>query len=181
MRFLKFAFAGVASLFIANSAQAGLLLEPYLGYTYGQYDAGGGAKWDTNNPVLGARVGYQAVVFMAGVDYSMVMSGKAKGKDGQSDFDFDASQLFAFAGADLPLIRAWAGYGVQNELKSKGAGAAKLTGSALKVGLGFEPLPIISVNAEYIMSKFDKADGTSFSPEGKNDVFLLSVSAPFDL
>ena len=178
MRFMKMALAACSTLLFVNAAQADLLLEPYLGYTIGNAESDG-AKWDNNNLVLGGRVGYSALVLQAGVDYSIASGAKFKGKDGALDFEGDGSQLFAFVGGDFPLLRAWAGYGLQNELKVKDG--SKLTGSAIKVGAGFTGLPFLSINAEYITSTYDKADGNALNSNLKNNTVMLSVSAPFEL
>lgn len=178
MRFMKMALAACSTLLFVNAAQADLLLEPYLGYTMGTAEQGSD-KWDSNNMVLGGRVGYSALVLQAGFDYSIASGAKFKGKDGVADIEGDGSQLYAFVGGDFPLLRAWAGYGMMNEFKVKDG--AKLTGSAVKVGAGFTGLPFLSINAEYIMATFDKSDGNSLSDNLKNNTLMLSVSAPFEL
>ena len=177
---------GLTFLFV-NVAKADILIEPYLGYTMGNVtttlDTGSTLKWDNNNAILGARVGYEFVVLMAGLDYDTMLSGKLKGQGGQPDLDATASQLYLFAGARLPLIRAWAGYGLMNEVHGKSGGVdTKYTGNSLKVGASFTGFPIIALNLEYIMNNFDKENDNALSTYAtskvESNLVMLSVSAP---
>lgn len=179
MKSLKHGILAVAVVFSASAAQAGLLLEPYLGYTMGTFEDSDGKL---TSPVLGARVGYSAVLLSFGVDYSMYTGGKVK--DDNSDVDASGSQAFAFVGVGVPLIRAWVGYGVMNDLKLKNSGGeSTYTGTAMKAGVGFTGLPFVSLNAEYIMNDYNKLK----TPLGEGDTdakgseIRLSASLPFDL
>lgn len=184
---------------LATPAKAGILLDPYLSYEMGNFDttytAGGSLKYDTSGVGFGARVGYTLPLVFFALDYSM-SSGKAKVKEdaysAMPDNDFDRSTLYALVGVKLPFIRGWAGYGFINDVKMKATATtteSTLKGSAIKVGVGYTGLPIVSLNAEYIMSNFTKLktdtgdediSGPTFK-DSKNNTILLSISAPFDL
>ncbi|MEK7355309.1 MAG: hypothetical protein AAB250_02595 [Bdellovibrionota bacterium] len=197
MRFVKLALMFVATVSIVSvsdvtKAKADILLEPYLGYTYGTLESkvsGVSTKYDNNNLNLGARVGWQFLIVMAGVDYQMPMSGKFKGQSGAGDFDASGSTLYAFAGARLPVIRAYAGYPLMNEASAAASGTTTTYsgGSGLKLGASFTAIPLIAINAEYITNSYSqvKSGGGSaqdLSAAGydsvKNDYFMVSVSAP---
>lgn len=174
-------------------AKAGLLLEPYLGYGFGKFEqatAFGNSDADTTGTTLGARVGYTFPAFLwLGLDYSMLLSGEAKGDNSTSDIE--GSSLYAVAGIDFPiLLRAYIGYGFLHELKVKGTPESTYEGSAMKLGVGFTGLPIVSLNLEYIMADYDKVKGGgsdasigsgNLITEAKSSTVMLSVSAPFDL
>ncbi len=183
------------ALGMSSAAHAGLLVEPYLGYMFGDHkwkisgtsteytDSFGGAAY-------GLRLGYKFVLPWVALDYTGY-SGKAKnGVPGGTDFDYSGSALGAVVGVDLPVMfRFWAGYGFQNNLTKKYSGAdLKFTGGYTKVGVGFKGFPMVSINAEYIINKYDKVDGGSgvvnvdsaFSTYDAN-LMMLSVSMPFNL
>ncbi|MES2964230.1 MAG: hypothetical protein V4760_10095 [Bdellovibrionota bacterium] len=192
MRIIRMALISFAALAIVSTAKADILLEPYLGYTYGQAKidpvVGSGSTYDMNNLAVGARFGWQFLVAMVGLDYTMPVSGKFKATStGATDYDYSGSQLWAYAGARLPLIRAWAGYSLTSTTELKDAtGTSTITGDGLKVGASFTGFPLIAINAEYIMNNAKKIKsgaaewdipGTSYSKATQN-FFMLSVSAP---
>lgn len=182
----------VALSLLSLPARAGLLLEPYLGYEFGDAKVKttmGTGEWTTSGLAFGARVGMTFPIVFVALDYSMANDLKFKGKDGTTDEDGSRSTLAAVVGAKLPLVRAYAGYAFLNDhtLKSN-SGDVTLKGSGVKLGVGFTGFPIVSVNLEYLMSKFDKvkSNGNEVSigsgqiyEEATANAFMLSVSAPF--
>jgi hypothetical protein len=184
----------VCALFISLSAltvKADLLLEPYVGYQVsGAFESkvsGIPAKSTSSGAAFGARVGWSLpIVWLAG-DVRRV-SGKLKPEGGGTDDSFEETQLGAVVGADLPMVRAYAGYMLMNELKDTGDGSS-FKGSALKFGAGFTGLPFVSLNLEYTMSTYDKvvSAGIEVSPESlglsdlKSNSLMLSVSLPFEI
>lgn len=198
---LLFVYLGV------QAAQAGILIEPYLGYEVGAIKAtlstaystalslpdGTELAGKTEGTVLGARIGYTLpVLFWVALEPTM-MTGKYKASNTLTlDCDSSRTQLFIDAGVDFPiLLRAWVGYGMTNEWSAKDvSGTAKYTGSATKVGVGFTGLPFVSINLEYITHNFNKVTGLAGTVSDKvSDNFssttsastVLSVSLPLDL
>lgn len=185
------------TLGMSSAANAGILVEPYLGYMLGDL------KWKVvgtsteytdslGGVAYGLRLGYKFVLPWVALDYTGY-GGKAKnGVPGGSDYDYSGSALGGIVGVDLPVMfRFWGGYGLQNNMTQKGTNGnadLKYTGSYTKVGVGFKGFPMVSINAEYIMNKFDKVDGgtgavntdTVFSTFDAN-LLMLSVSMPFNL
>jgi hypothetical protein len=193
---LLIAFAAITT---AQTAYAGLLLEPYAGYAMGSSEtklgaSGGGGtyQYDNSGVGLGARIGYTMPLLWLALDYSMANGVKSKAKTtGATDADIDSTTLAAVIGVKVPLIRAWVGYSPMNKATAKGNNIeTKLEGSQLKVGAGFTGLPFVSINVEYRMTEFKKyeqggvsADMSSsavYESSKGNDLFV-SVSVPFDL
>lgn len=181
-----------ASFLMANPAQAGLLLEPYMGIEQGQtYNVGaayGDASYKTSGAVVGARVAYSLpLLFWIGLDYSLMAGGKAKPDLGGSDSDMTRSDLYAVVGADLPiLLRVWGGFGVMNTATAKTAGGDSTVkgGTKMKVGAGLTMFPFISLNLELFNNKGPKLEsgGTTLDASTFEDAGgVLSVSLPLDL
>lgn len=159
----------------ASVSQAGVLVEPYLGYEMGKTKNPDG-KFEGSQ--LGLRLAYKAPVFVwAGLDYTMGVSGTAKPDVGAND-DGKRSTLYGVVGVDFPiLVRAWLGYGFMDEIKFDNSG--KVKGKGTKIGVGFTGLPFVSINLEYLTEKFDEWDGVSLPSDFENNTYILSVSVPF--
>lgn len=176
----------VGLLFIASTANAGLLVEPYLGFgfTSGDYDT---QDVSTSGTSMGARLGYQMLGVMGGLEYTMSPESDwdFKGSTSTTTYKLKRSQLGVFAGYNLPiLLRAWVGY--QFSTKAEGTYEGKdisFEGSATTLGVGFTGLPFVSLNLEYKMFSYDDNKYGDSEIEDKVDVkeVLLSVSLPLDL
>lgn len=179
---------------ISSAAQAGILIEPYLGYEMGNVKStsatpGSAEETDTANGVgYGLRLGYKFLIPWVALDYT-AGSGKTK-DDAGVESDATKSALGAVVGANLPLVRFWAGYGFSNTLTFKEtAGDTKFKGTYTKVGLGFGFIPFVSLNAEYIINNYNKIelpvygerDKSEFFSSLKHDAVFISISAPFNL
>lgn len=165
----------------ASTANAGIFVEPYLGYGFGSYE-NGADKGKITGPVLGGRVaGEFAMVFIGG-DYSMGLGNKINSDNTSSDLDVDTSMLFGVIGVNLPVVRAWVGYGLMNETKVKTAIAdtTHSGGSHVKLGVGFSLIPMLSLNAEYIISDYKKLESSLGSGDSnlKSNTVLVSASVP---
>ncbi len=171
---------GATAVMISLPANAGILLEPYLGYETGTQKS---STSSDNYSVMGfgARVGYTLPLVWFGLDYS---TGSGKLKSSGTDYDITGTNLFADVGIAIPLLRAWFGYGLQSTLTEKTAGGdAKITGDIMKIGAGFTGLPFIAINVEYLMytPKKQTYGGVESTLSGMSGTgLMLSVSAPFD-
>lgn len=173
-----------AALIIAASfvttANAGVLIEPYLGYLSGS-ETQGPVKTDFSGVYYGGRLGYKHMLgLMGGFDY---MTGKLTDKATPAN-DITPSQLGIFVGFEFPiLLRVYGVYGISNKLELKNSsGTSTLEGpSNIKLGVGFTALPLLSINVEYMMGTYDKTGGNKFTPEITSKAFGLSVSVPFNL
>ncbi len=193
MRKLNIILAVALISLLALPAKAGLLLEPYLGYQGGtlktSITGGGSEDFNFYGATLGGRVGLTLPLLFFGADYSLVAGGKVTG-NGQNA-DASQSQLFLVGGIAIPLLRAWLGYGLMNDLSAKfSGGEMKFKGDALKLGVGFTGLPFVAINFEYIMNDYKKLStvggegsigGSNYYSSVKMNSLLVSVSLPFDL
>ena len=165
----------------ASTANAGIFAEPYLGYGFGstEDDSTPPTKTDITGPVLGARVGGEFAMLFIGADYSMSLGAKAESSGVSSDIDL--TNLYGVVGANLPIIRAWVGVGLMNEATVKGTPDTKFHGgSHFKLGLGFKVIPMLSLNAEYLMANYKKFEQGALTgtTDIKGNTVLISASLP---
>ena len=191
----------IAILFtFISSTHAGFLIEPYLNYNFGSGDyTDNGANVDvsTSGPNFGSRLGYQFLGFMGGMDFNVGSLGWDEESGGsKTSYDLDTTRIGIFAGYDFPiLLRAWVGYSFKNNAEySKAYGADgiakgdKYNGSAIELGVGFTPLPLLSVNVGYRMNtydEFEQTNGTTTALNGAEEIsvkeIFVGVSLPLDL
>ena len=180
MQITKIVFAMVAALMIAApTAQAAVLLEPYVGYHTGSYkwQGAGQEEVDMKGMSYGARLGYSSAIgFMVGADF---MKGAWQDSD-TPKADIDLTDLGIFVGYDFPvMVRVYGVYGLSSKATaSYTGGETDIDGTSLKLGVGFTVLPLVSVNLEYYTSTLE----TDTSPAAEMDVAMygLSVSLPFE-
>jgi len=178
------------SLFVVSfSANAGLLVEPTLGYMIsGEYDSGGTTKPDIGGMMYGARAGYGMMGFHVGAEYTMA---SLTYEANSTETDYKGSYMGAFVSYEFPvMLRAWATYyfSAKHELDETVAAGSVYAGSGMGFGVGFTGLPFISINLEYRTLTFDELEDAvsplsngTLNPEHDATAFILSVSAPFDL
>ncbi len=190
------------SLFVfSNQARAGLLIEPYLGFSLaGSGDSTfGTTTYDHSysSPTVGGRLGYGMLGFMAGIDYSM-QSFDLKSEVGSTTYEDGVSknQLGLFVGYELPiLLRVWGTYFLSGKIDGDDAQAAGTLfdsryefsdGGGYALGAGFTGLPFVSINLEYRTLEYDKgelsgANITNYNEKLNLSEVMLSVSLPLDL
>ncbi len=200
---MKFSKIIIALTFLFTfSANAGFLVEPYLGYSFGSqsFDVSnsgvlnGKYEFSHNGYRAGARLGYQFLGFMGGIDYGIGSFGRSvdslpSGVTATSE-DESFSQFGIFAGYELPILfRFWATYYVSAEWEGKDS-KDENSGSGFGLGAGFTGLPFVSLNLEYKSFTMDETkDGTTgfvtkyptstLSDTSINEI-VLSVSLPLD-
>lgn len=178
------------------NAQAGVLVEPYLGYRLvsGENSNSTKTEYDYNGALIGGRLGYQFLGFMGGLDYSRGLGAyelESKVGSATSKADYTQSSFGLFAGYELPiLLRAWVSYWMSNKLEGdSGANSGdEFTGSGYGLGVGFTGLPFVSLNLEYRNMTYDefmdKSSGVTTALTGDNEIgmseIILSVSLPLN-
>lgn len=188
---LALAVIAAASL-TAITAQAGLLIEPHVGYILPSEETYQGAKFEHNGPELGARLGYQTLGFMAGLDYTLASYTVDETFEGvKASFDKKRTNFGAFVGYNFPiLLRAWIGYDFSVKEKQDGTAGDALDGDYLKgtgtvLGVGFTGLPFVSINLTYRMTKFDEyksgSETGALNPEFEPKEIALGISLPLNL
>jgi hypothetical protein len=175
----KLSLLAIATGFL-SSANASLLLEPYAGYQTGKYKNSTGST-DFSGLDYGARVGWQQMGFMAGLDF---MSGKMTDKTKPKSNDVTPQSFGVFIGYNFPvLLRVYGTYGFSNSVKLEQTGVSdKLEGSPLlKIGVGYNFLPLLSIALEYTTATYDEANGQKLTTDVTTSAYGISVSVPFTL
>ena len=182
----------VAGAFLGfEKAHAGFLIEPYLGYGTGTSTFKSVAGVETSGKEsgvgFGARVGYSFLIPFVAFDYSQKVFKFAADSSGLSDSDDTFTEMSVVVGANLPIVRVFAGYGFDASAKIKGTSSeSTVKGTFTKVGVGFKVIPMVAVNLEYFMYSAKKIESggaeydfdTFYSSWSYNPIFL-SVSVPF--
>lgn len=182
----KFAQLGLLMALVfgtVSQAQAGLLVEPVLGYNLAtkldiqdggeKYSGGRGMGW-------GGRLGYQNLGFQLGLDY---LNSSIDMDDRDLKGDVKMTEWAAFVGFEFPvLLRVYAGYIFAANGEGKNAFGQDVdlkSGSGTKFGVGFTTLPWIDINIEYRSGTFDEMKvGSLKGPEVNYSSVLLSLSLP---
>ena len=174
-------FVLLTALFVNQSAQASLLLEPYLGYVTGKRDMSTSNNFTGTE--YGARVGYSMLGFAIGADYQAV----SVTDDGSPKTDLTSGDLGLFVAYKFPvLVHAYASYFPSPEAKFSNSGASGTykSGNVMKLGVGFTGFPIVNVNLEYISGTYGKASAGGFeadiNPKMTTSAYAISISAPFN-
>lgn len=159
-------------------ARADVLVEPYLGYHTGSWERGS-ADESMSGPTYGFRVGYQNMGLMLGIDY---FSGMWKDSSDPKN-DVTPTDLGLFVGYNFPVMLRL--YGVFSPeplnptMKFKATGASsKYEGSSMKIGLGYMPMPKVSLNFEMHSGNYDELNGSPITYELKTTMYGLTVSLP---
>src|SRR5690606_26155091 len=106
-KFLVLSMALMSLFYYTTNANAALLVEPYLGYHVTGEAKNDSYKEDAKGSALGARIGYQNLGFMLGLNFH-----RADLKIDQSpSVDAEFTTYGAFVGYNFPImLRAWAEY-----------------------------------------------------------------------
>jgi hypothetical protein len=190
-----------AVIFVSvNVANAGIYFEPYFGSLVSGEISGEtyDAAYDLDNDnektvavtgsVYGARVGMDFINVAMGLDYMA----------GSPSFDGDSSTLtnmgifFAFK---IPMVRFWAEYIFSAKVSSTNDDDETATfdkGTGTKIGVGYSPIPYLSINFEVLSNTFtevsiedengddilDAANLDWKDHENKLSAYMLSISVP---
>jgi hypothetical protein len=182
-----------------NKAQAGIMVEPYVGYnllvsdfTFGSASGvlnGQSVKLDDTGLGYGLRLGVTVPLFFAALDYSMAnLSSSVKEKPAGSSVSTESSatsSLGATVGVNLPIIRPYIGYIFDDQAKSD---SATVYGTGFKVGVGLSIFPMVKLNAEYVTRTWTKSKSSSGTEENfgdsaiyksvKGSGFFINASVP---
>ncbi|OQW52845.1 MAG: hypothetical protein A4S09_08350 [Proteobacteria bacterium SG_bin7] len=166
----------VAAAFVLSaSVSNAIYIEPYLGvYGTGKSTSGG---TDTNLKATigyGLRLGYSIPMIAFGVDYGM----------GNVDIETTpttkskSTDLGIFGSFNIPVlpVRAYLTYILDAKLTPDGGSDYK--GKGTKIGVSFTGLPMVFINLDYYMIKYDTYGGASADLDVK--MTALSVSLPLN-
>jgi hypothetical protein len=193
---LKNSILAVA-IFTSVSANAKLLLEPHLGFNVHGAGAKGTDAVTYNGSQYGARVGFQSLGFMGGLDYThSTYTNTTKPISGTSESDDKKRDEFGvFAGYKFPiLLRAWVGYNflAKETQTALSASSGKRVGDynkghSTELGVGFTGLPFVSINLSYKMlsynTGYDSASNKTqaLNPKYEPKEIVLGISIPLNL
>ena len=170
----------------SSPAQAGFLLEPYMGMhlnsSYTDNDCASDCSKSISGIAIGGRAGFQNLGFMFGV------SGKRVSYDVEdaTSGDLATTTIGVFPGYDFPiLLRVWGEY----ILSGTGAWDDSSSNQELNVasgttlGVGYKIFPFISLNLEVGSIKFDETtyDGGSNEIDTDFNTYMLGISVPLSL
>jgi hypothetical protein len=172
-------------LLAMNTANAGLLIEPHLGYNIHGSGDNGGYDYSYTGAQYGLRLGYQNLGLMVGMDYTG-SSGSVDAEKGSTTLNqnYTSNDIGVFAGYNFPiLVRAWAAYYFSNTMKYK-SDDTKASGDTKELGVGFTGLPFLSINVIYRMvnhDEFTAASGAKSAIDYSFNEIVLGVSLPLTL
>lgn len=194
------------SAFAADSGVS-FTAEPYVGYgligsTNFSIDGGAGVSGDVNTGSLtGFGFGARGLVnflelFFAGIDVSYYPSFSHGEPSTSSTYTVSLNgnpknfKGGLVAGVALPAIplRFWLGLNVIDKIStSNNSTDFSTSGLSFKVGAGFRPIPLLSINAEFIRSSYGTFENTTGGVTTKTDsgltlthnLLFLSASVPF--
>lgn len=185
--FRNIQFTSIASVlfaiaFCASNAQAGIYLEPYLGYSSTDYESSS----STNNNASGMGYGMKAGYSMLGLGFGLDYSAGTMKTDGTPKTEIKSTDIGVFVGYTLPiLLKAQASYFFSTKAELDSDPKFTLTGSGMKIGAGYTGLPFVALNFDYFTNSYNKFKfgGTSgtLSPKAEIKGFIISVSLPFNL
>lgn len=185
LRNLKLIAVVLGAVLFTNTSFASLLLEPHVGYNISGSGTNGGLKLEYTGPQLGARVGYQNLGFMTGLDYTNSSGDVDATLLGvKTTQQYNTNDLGIFVGYNFPiLLRVWGTYYFGNTMKLKSSNI-EYSGNTKELGVGFTALPFLSVNAMYRMVTHDEIKTGSVTGSLNDYTYneiVLGVSLPFNL
>ena len=164
-------------LTISLNAQAGFLIDPYIGTgSYASsFDAANAAAEGVDQDdveesmtAVGSRLGYSFLLLNAGIDYQLATV------DGDN-----ATNISAFVGVDLPILfRFWGEYFISSDVDVDSGVTSDFT-DGYGLGVGFTGLPFVSINLEAQYLNYE-LESSGFEYDVTTASYLLSVSLPLD-
>jgi len=180
---------------IGFSAQAGVLVEPYLGLGFGGngHYKEGTTRTDINYsvaPVAGLRAGYSKWNFTLGLDATYLKATLSSQYLSSNtiitikDKKVSKSQVGVFLGYNLPIpMRVWGTYYFTGSMDYDNSSEKYDSGSGYAFGTSYTGLPIVAINLEYRVIKYSQhttAAGVTGGADCRLGEMLLSASVPFD-
>jgi hypothetical protein len=164
----------ISVLIMCSSANAGILLDPYVGYIITGDSSG--SKITGND--LGVRIGYSNLGFGIGAD--VTFAGTYTYENSGVSTSGKPLHTGIFASFALPILfRGYATYFVNTKVAD---GSTNITGNGTKLGVQYTGLPIVAIGVEvYTMNVTDvEVAGVKASASGTQTQTRLAVSAPFN-
>ncbi|RLA64670.1 MAG: hypothetical protein DRQ88_07275 [Epsilonproteobacteria bacterium] len=174
----------------SHPAQAWLIVEGNVGYGISnEWEKENYADVQYDGMVVNGRLGVKVFNFLIfGGEYSW-SDNYFEYMDNSSGIGYKIpsprTDYGVFAGIDLPImLRFWASYYIQSELKMDNLNGTKLNGFGYGAGVGWTFLPFVSINGEYRKYEYDSSVGDiALGSDDKltGNWFLISVGFYADL
>lgn len=180
---------------IGLNAQAGILVEPYLGLGFagnGHYKEGT-TRTDINYnlaPVAGLRAGYSKWNFTLGLDATYLKATLSNQYltgntiNTIQDRKISKSQAGVFLAYNLSIpMRVWGTYYFTGSMDYNSSSEKYNSGTGYGFGGSYTGLPIVAINLEYRVIKYSEhtsAAGVTGGADCRLGEMLLSASVPFD-
>lgn len=182
----KLIIAIVFMFFSCQTVMAGnFFIEPNVGYGLGSHESD--LVDSLSGIYFGAKAGISFGIPFVGADFLMGMPTESYTIPLSTDQDKSDTSIGVIVGAGFPAfpLRLWGGYYFIHN-STYDSNNDKLTGSAIKFGLGYSVVPLVSLNAEYIMGTYDERESggtTTAVGEGSDEVNIIyiSLSVPFTM
>lgn len=165
-----------------QTATAGVMLEPYVGYASGKMGDKSTGQDDGKGMYYGARAAYNMMGLFIGGEYQ----GAKISLEGNPKKDSSVTDLGAVVGYEFPiLLRFYGTYFFSSEAKVTFSPEITFKGNAMKLGVGYTAFPLVAFNVEYYQSTYNKASNGSQSITltgediVKSSLVMLNVSFPF--
>lgn len=162
-----------------NTAFADVVFDPYLGLPFGNVTLEDNVEVDTTGFGIGGRVYYEFQSFFGGMDLKF----HANSSD-TPDKTYEKNQLGLVGGVAFPFapIRIWMNFYFLDRLNVS-PDDKEYKGGGHGFGVGFSPLPIMSLNLEYLSSSYDEVETSTadlnLSEEATINTVFLSFSFLF--
>lgn len=174
---MKKFFAIFATVLVVGvGAQAGFLIDPYMGYALSG-STNSGAKVSGSD--MGLRLGLSTMGFGYGVDATV--SGTYKHESLGVTTNYNPSHMGLFLSYKFPIIfRGYATYFLNSKITS---GSTSITGNGTKIGIQYTGLPFIALGVEMYTMNYTEQDvaGVKSSTSGSESQTRLAISVPFDI
>jgi hypothetical protein len=158
-----------------ESAQ--VIFEPYLGFHTGSYNDGGKSH-GASGFGMGGRIAYEEVGIMAGLELQLTILSSENSAG--ADIDIEQNQLGIWGGFIFPglPLRSWMTLFPYDAAELRPGG--ELKGTGVKFGMGFDPIPLLSLNVEYKRSSYDEIEVSGVDlPTAEQNISTVFVSASF--
>ncbi len=177
--FIKKIFLSFTALvLIGFSAQAGFLVDPYMGY---MVSGSNNNNFTISGQDMGIRLGWTTLGLGLGVDATV--AGKYSYKNGTTT-DYSPSHTGVFVSYTFPiLIRGYATYFFSSKVSSSSPTSVSTTGNGTKLGVQYTGLPFIALGIEYYTMNYTEVEisGSKMSASGSESQTRLALSVPFNL
>jgi hypothetical protein len=148
-------------LFSSTNLMASWMVEPYVGYSSGNLKSSGASDITISGTEMGLRLGYQLTIPWFAVDYTA----STQKASYTPSLDANKSAIGLTVGLDFPLIRLYAGYGIDSRLAIKDSVSSVYKGTSTKAAVGIKILMVLDLNIEYCMNTYGKLTTTSVTDQ----------------